>query len=151
VVFGVWSYFYEVQEMSEKEYKYGSLATSRLTTYRTQDDGKISSRRVPVDSDTFKKRPAITSSNIEWIFIFLYWIILESSVWQASVGKRIMRIIVITKDGKRPTVFQCAVRNIKKIVSLFTLLVGFLMVLFTSKKQTLHDKISGLLVAKLPK
>jgi len=81
--FGVWSYFYEVQEMSEKEYKYGSLATSRLTTYRTQDDGKISSRRVPVDSDTFKKRPAITSSNIEWIFIFLYWIILESSVWQA--------------------------------------------------------------------
>ena len=70
----------------------------------------------------------------------------ESSVWQASLGKKILGIKVTTITGNRPTIFQAIARNLLKILSGITLFFGFMMAGWTSNKQALHDKISNMLV-----
>ncbi len=89
-----------------------------------------------------------TSSDIEFYIIFIYWIIFEASVWQASIGKKIMGLKVVTKSGGKPNIFQCIARNLLKILSGMIIFVGFMMAGWTNKKQALHDIFHDLLVVK---
>ncbi len=77
-----------------------------------------------------------------------YFIILESSVKQSTWGKRLCGLAVTTTDGSTITASQAFVRHFSKILSFFTLLIGFIMVAFTEKKQALHDKIAHTVVVK---
>jgi Tfp pilus assembly major pilin PilA len=77
---------------------------------------------------------------------WLYFALLESSGWQATVGKRALGIKVTTVDGQRIGFGQATGRYFAKILSGLTLCIGFLMVAWTQKRQGLHDKIAGTLV-----
>ncbi len=79
---------------------------------------------------------------------WLYWALLESSPWQATVGKKLLGLYVTDLQGKRLTFARASARFFGKIVSNFTLLIGYLMAGFTGKKQALHDTMSGSLVLK---
>ena len=84
----------------------------------------------------------LASTVITW----LYFAICESSAWQATVGKLALGIRVTDLQGKRISFLRALGRWGAKIISAIILLIGFLMVAFTSRKQGLHDLIAGTLV-----
>jgi len=80
------------------------------------------------------------------IVTWLYFAISECSDAQATFGKRALGIIVTDLNGNKVSFGRASGRHFAKIISAFTLLIGYLMAAFTSQKQTLHDKIAGCLV-----
>lgn len=125
-VLGLWENYYELQA--------------------TKSKGEIETSKSLIDPNNELKISKTTSGDIEFYVIFIYWILFESSVWQASIGKKIMGIKVTTLDGGKPDLFQTIARNLLKILSGITLFIGFMMAGWTSNKQGLHDKISNMLV-----
>ncbi|TBR39184.1 MULTISPECIES: RDD family protein [Dyella] len=76
----------------------------------------------------------------------LYFALQESSVHQATLGKRALGIKVVNYEGKRLGFAQAAGRWFASTLSYLTLMVGFLMAAFTGRKQALHDVVAGTLV-----
>ncbi len=71
---------------------------------------------------------------------------MESSPTQATLGKMALGIKVTDLAGKRVGFGKATGRYFGKIISALILLIGFIMVAFTEKKQGLHDKMAGCLV-----
>jgi uncharacterized RDD family membrane protein YckC len=82
------------------------------------------------------------------ILIWLYFALLESSSKQATIGKMVMRIKVTNLSGKRISFGRATGRFFGKFISMYILFIGFLMPLWTSRKQALHDMIAKCLVIK---
>jgi len=80
--------------------------------------------------------------------VWLYYAFTESSAWQGTIGKKILGLRVTDLDGNRVSFGRASGRFFGKIVSGFTLLIGYIMAGFTEKKQALHDMIAGCLVVK---
>ncbi len=65
----------------------------------------------------------------------------------ATPGKKLMKIKIVNADNLETVDFaQAAKRYAGYILSSIPLLAGFAMVLFTEKKQGLHDKVSNTVV-----
>ena len=77
-----------------------------------------------------------------------YFAYMESSEKQATFGKQALGIMVTDMEGRRITTGNAVVRYLSKILSGLILMIGFLMVLFTERKQGLHDIIAKTLVIK---
>lgn len=82
------------------------------------------------------------------ILILVYFTYMESSPKQATLGKQIMGIKVVSKEGGRITVGQSIIRSLSKIISAIILLIGFIIAAFSDKKQALHDIIASTYVVK---
>ena len=78
-----------------------------------------------------------------------YFALLESSRWQATVGKRICRLRVTRLDGSRISLPRAIGRYLGKFVSALILGIGFLMIAWTRRKQGLHDLMADTLVVRL--
>jgi uncharacterized RDD family membrane protein YckC len=78
----------------------------------------------------------------------LYFAMFESSAWQATPGKRILRLYVTDLNGRPLTFVRAAMRNCAKIISSLTFMVGYILAGFTKKKQALHDILAGCLVMR---
>jgi uncharacterized RDD family membrane protein YckC len=79
---------------------------------------------------------------------WLYSATLESSPWQATIGKRAMDIYVTNLTGRRIGFGQASGRFFGKIISAMILFIGFFMIAFTQRKQGLHDLMAGCLVVR---
>jgi uncharacterized RDD family membrane protein YckC len=79
---------------------------------------------------------------------WLYYALLESGTTQATIGKKALGLKVTDMAGQRITFGQATGRYFGKILSAMILLIGFLMMIWDNKKQTLHDKLAGTLVVK---
>ena len=79
---------------------------------------------------------------------FFYCVLLESSPWQATVGKRALGLKVTNRRGVRIGFVRAVVRFVAKLLSVATLLLGYLLVVVTKRRQALHDLIAGTLVAR---
>ena len=82
------------------------------------------------------------------IISLLYFAVMESSKAQASVGKLALGIKVTDMEGNRISFGKGLLRSIGKIISEMICFIGYLMALFTDKKQALHDMIANTLVVK---
>ena len=78
----------------------------------------------------------------------LYFSFMESSKSQATIGKMALGLIVTDMNGGKLDFGKAFVRNICKIISDFTCLIGYIIAAFTEKRQALHDIIAGTLVMK---
>ena len=78
----------------------------------------------------------------------IYYAALESSKYQATIGKMALDIRVIDTDGHRLSSQKAIVRYLGKIISAVILMIGYIMAAFDSKKQALHDKIATTYVIK---
>lgn len=87
---------------------------------------------------------ALVNIVINW----LYFALMESSSWQATLGKRAVGVKVVTEEGGRISFVTATIRYIGKIVSGAILLIGYIMAAFTAKKQALHDMIASTYVVK---
>jgi uncharacterized RDD family membrane protein YckC len=81
-------------------------------------------------------------SFLKLVILVPYFTILESSSWQATIGKRIFKIKVVDLNGKRISFIKAIIRFFCKILSGQVLVIGFLMVAFTEKRQALHDLLA---------
>ena len=134
-VLGLWTNYYKLKEVevlnADPEFK-----------------GEVTFKRVLIEPEMRNEISKTTSTDIESIAIFIYWILMEASIWQASLGKKVMGLKVVTETGEKPDMLQCASRNLLKILSGIILFIGFFMAGWTDKKQALHDKIPSMLVIK---
>jgi uncharacterized RDD family membrane protein YckC len=83
---------------------------------------------------------------IGWFVVFfsqwLYEAFMTSSSWQATLGKRVLNMVVTDAQGQRITFARATGRHFAKWLSTMVLGIGFLMVAFTRKKQGLHDMLA---------
>ncbi len=73
----------------------------------------------------------------------LYYVILTSSRWQGTVGKRIVGIRVATAAGGRLTFLHAFARYFCYFASALPLGIGYMMAGWTKEKTALHDMICG--------
>lgn len=67
--------------------------------------------------------------------------------YQSTLGKMAVGVRVLNDEGKKPTLGDVMMREVLgKIVSNFTLKIGYLIAAFTNKKQALHDMIGKTIV-----
>jgi uncharacterized RDD family membrane protein YckC len=83
---------------------------------------------------------------IEVVLVWLYYAGLESSPWQATIGKRVMKLAVTDVEGSRISFARATGRYFAKLLSMLTLFIGFIIAAFTPRKQALHDYLAGTLV-----
>lgn len=79
-----------------------------------------------------------------------WFALFESSPWQATPGKRAMRLIVTDLEGRRIGFGRATGRWLGKFPSGILLLGGYIMAAFTKKRQALHDMLAGTLVLRRP-
>jgi uncharacterized RDD family membrane protein YckC len=77
---------------------------------------------------------------------WFYFAWMEASSRQASLGKMMVGLRVTDLNGDRLSIGASSVRFLAKFLSYATLSIGFLMSLWSAKKQTLHDSVAGTLV-----
>jgi uncharacterized RDD family membrane protein YckC len=76
----------------------------------------------------------------------LYTPIFLASPLQATPGKALMGIAVVDENGNTLTLKTSIIRYVSTILSGLILCIGYLMNLFTAKRQTLHDILAGTVV-----
>ena len=77
---------------------------------------------------------------------WLYHTVMESSRYQATLGKMMLGSIVTDLNGNRISFARANGRFFGKWISGAVFDVGFLIAAFTEKKQALHDILAGCLV-----
>lgn len=81
------------------------------------------------------------------VLYFSYCALLESSSWQATIGKRLLGLKVTNLRGERIGFARAATRFFAELLSGLTLCLGYLLIVVTRRRQALHDLIAGTLVA----
>lgn len=89
-----------------------------------------------------------TADTLTTILGIAYFVYFESSPMQATPGKKALGLIVTDTSGNRITPLRALGRYLGKILSSIILLIGFIMVAFTERKQGLHDMLASTLVLK---
>ena len=79
-----------------------------------------------------------------------YFCGMESSSRQATLGKMGVGIKVGNSRGEKISFVNALGRYLAKILSAITLMIGFMMAGWDSKKQALHDKLAGTYVFYAP-
>ena len=102
------------------------------------------------------------------VLVWAYKAILESSSWQATVGKKMLGLKVTTMDGQKVSLMQATMRTwpfwlaylmqvIESLVGMGGILstavslaglVALIVIAFTPKKQGVHDMIAKTLVVR---
>jgi uncharacterized RDD family membrane protein YckC len=94
-----------------------------------------------------------TAASGVWSIIFvvgawLYFAFMESSQYQATLGKMALGMKVTDVEGERISFARATARWFAKILSALILYIGFIMIAFHPRKRGLHDIIAGTLVYK---
>jgi uncharacterized RDD family membrane protein YckC len=66
----------------------------------------------------------------------------------ATFGKSFRKLSVVRTDGEPVSVGRCVLRTIVKLFVSGFLGIGYLMALFTAKKQALHDLVADTIVVR---
>jgi uncharacterized RDD family membrane protein YckC len=86
----------------------------------------------------------VVASIISW----LYFALQESSGWMATFGKRLMGLAVQGVDGRQLSFSRASIRWLGRWASGLLLGLGYMLALFTDKRQTLHDLLAGTVVVQ---
>ncbi len=104
-------------------------------------------------------KPIVSNSDVEYLVFFVFRMILPLIflffLWKlkgGSIGMLIFKVRIIdVETTKKPTGKKLLIRLLGAISSHFTFLLSFLHVVFDSRKQTWHDKMSGTILMKQKK
>lgn len=73
----------------------------------------------------------------------IYWIGFEASRWQATPGKRALRMRTTDLTGARPGRMRATLRHAAGALSWLTLNLGHALAAWTPQKRALHDYLAG--------
>lgn len=100
-----------------------------------------------------KSRSEISRPSLSFITAMAYFLLMAVCegllLGGASIGKLLFGLRVRSVTGEPVTLGRALVRNVGKILSTVTLLVGFLMVLWTRQRQALHDMLAECVVVNV--
>lgn len=68
--------------------------------------------------------------------------------YQTTIGKSMLKLLVMRVDGRKPKFSDTFCRNIGKIASALPLYYGFTRILAPHRRQTIHDEIARCLVVE---
>jgi uncharacterized RDD family membrane protein YckC len=95
---------------------------------------------------------ALVGGGISFIVLifgsWLYEALMESSSYQATLGKMIFGTKVTDLNGNRISFERATGRHFAKWLSAMIFFIGFIMVAFSDRKQGLHDLLAGTLVRR---
>ena len=80
---------------------------------------------------------------------WLYFTCMESSKYQATLGKLVFGIKVVNLEGNPLSFSKASSRYFAKLLSRLTLGLGCLVMFFNQRKQCLHDKLASTIVVHL--
>jgi uncharacterized RDD family membrane protein YckC len=83
---------------------------------------------------------------IQTVICWVYFGLMESGPWQATVGKRALGLMVTDTSGRRISFARASGRYFASILSSIILFIGYIMGAFTERKQTLHDIMADTVV-----
>jgi uncharacterized RDD family membrane protein YckC len=89
----------------------------------------------------------VTDMTVICVLAWLYYAGLESSPWQATLGKLALGIVVTNLARGRVSFGRATGRHFASYISVF-FFIGYLIQPFTAKHQALHDLIAGTLVVR---
>src|SRR5919109_1804502 len=78
----------------------------------------------------------------------LYYAFMQASARQATYGKALLGLKVAGMNGERISLGRALAREVAKILSTLTFLIGFIIAGFTRRKQALHDFIASTTVVR---
>ncbi len=79
---------------------------------------------------------------------WLYYALMQSSSRQATLGQMALGLRVTDLEGRRISLGRASGRLFATVLTGMTFGLGYLAVLFTSRKQTLHDLVAGTVVVR---
>jgi uncharacterized RDD family membrane protein YckC len=89
------------------------------------------------------------AATVSLLWTWLYHALLESSKWQATLGKKVLGLVVTDMGGRRVSFGRDTGRHFAKIITnMVPAFIGYIMAGFTERKQALHDMIAGCLVLR---
>ena len=88
----------------------------------------------------------MTLTMLDFGLVWLYFAFFESSKLKASPGKLLLRLTVVDGDNRRIGFARASGRTFGKLVSGMLYGFGFIMPLWTKRKQALHDFMAGTFV-----
>jgi uncharacterized RDD family membrane protein YckC len=100
---------------------------------------------------------AVFSAALNVTFLILYFVIMpmmESSKWQGTIGKRILKLQITNREGERITFLRAFWRNIMRTVVLYLygLTFGLLLIVqyfrFNKTRKFFHDELSGTVIGE---
>jgi uncharacterized RDD family membrane protein YckC len=90
-----------------------------------------------------------TVASLAFLGAWLYHAKMESSSWQATLGKKALNLRVTDFYGARVTFARASGRHFAKLITgLIPLGVGFMLAGLTERRQALHDMIASCLVLR---
>ena len=88
--------------------------------------------------------------NIISLVIWIGYVVFYQSQMGQTLGKKVMGIKVVDANGQKPSAITFFLRDVVgKLVSGIILGIGYLFVIWDSKKQALHDKIASTYVVRV--
>lgn len=81
--------------------------------------------------------------------LLVYYAFMESSQYQATLGKMALGIKVVDQNNERISLGRAVLRNLSKYLSYLILCIGYIMIIFDERKQGLHDKIADTFIVKV--
>lgn len=117
------------------------LTADRVTIYLWHGSADVTTQ---ADIDAAHIIGFVLSILIWWI----YYSVLLSGSWQATLGMKVCGLKIVDEDGNRISFGRATGRYLAEGLSALSCGIGFLMIAWTSKKQGLHDLIAGTLVVK---
>ncbi|MEZ6046470.1 MAG: RDD family protein [Planctomycetaceae bacterium] len=77
-----------------------------------------------------------------------YFVLLESSALKGTFFKKVNGTMVVNLRGERISLMRALIRHAARCLTLIIFLTGYLTILFTKRKQALHDLLSGTMVVE---
>lgn len=99
------------------------------------------------------QNPEFTDADAAWMLVntvvgWLYWAGMHSSQLRATLGKLALGLRVVDYHGERISFLRATGRHFAEFLSAILLGIGYLMVVFTRRRQGLHDMMAGTLVVR---
>jgi uncharacterized RDD family membrane protein YckC len=88
------------------------------------------------------------ATTFEFVLDFIYATAFQCSPARATLGMQLMDLHVTDLNGDRISFARATGRYFATLLSIVTFGVGYLLQLFTSRRQTLHDLLAGTVVVR---
>lgn len=89
-----------------------------------------------------------TKWKIFWILIFIIYEVIFTSGGRVTIGKKLLGIRVIHKNGSNLSIFNAFIRVIGYFISSFTINIGYIMALLNQNRRALHDFLASSVVIR---
>ena len=103
---------------------------------------------LPAETITAILGAVLTVAFLALLGSWLYYAFLQSASRQATLGQMALGIRVTDLEGRRVTFGRASARYFATVLTGLTFGIGYLMMLITARKQTLHDLVARTLVLR---